>query len=91
MGKLVPKSSLVGDLISKELRLHQNGELRQSSLLGKMVWGVPEIISAISKRVSLEPGDIIFTGTPAGVGPVSRGDKIEASCGDLPSCSFTVE
>ena len=91
VGKLVPKESLQGDLSSKELRLHQNGELRQSSKLSNMIWGVPDIISVISSKVKLEPGDVIFTGTPAGVGPISRGDKIEASCSDLPLCSFTVE
>jgi fumarylpyruvate hydrolase len=55
-----------------------NGQLRQSSDLSAMIWRVPEIIHYLSQQVEIAPGDLIFTGTPAGVGPVVKGDKIEA-------------
>ena len=56
-----------------------NGEVRQSGDLGKMIWRVPQIIHYLSQQVEIAPGDLIFTGTPAGVGPVVKGDKIEAT------------
>jgi fumarylpyruvate hydrolase len=56
-----------------------NGQIRQNGDLDEMIWKVPELISELSKLVEIAPGDLIFTGTPAGVGPVQRGDKIEAT------------
>ena len=44
-----------------------------------MIWSVPEIIAALSTYVRLAPGDLIYTGTPAGVGPIQRGDKVRAT------------
>ena len=60
------------------LRLSVNGELRQQSRLGEMVHGVPQIIAALSTLVELKPGDLIFTGTPAGVAALQRGDRFHA-------------
>jgi fumarylpyruvate hydrolase len=60
-----------------------NGRLRQSGDLDGMIWGVPQIIHYLSHQVELCPGDLIFTGTPAGVGPVVKGDKIEAMIAGL--------
>lgn len=58
------------------IRLSVNGELRQNGDLADMIWSVPEIIAILSSFVRLEAGDLIFTGTPAGVGPIRRGDRI---------------
>ncbi len=58
--------------------LEVNGERRQSGDLRDLIWSVPEIIEGLSKLFKLEPGDVILTGTPAGVGPVTRGDSIRA-------------
>jgi len=55
-----------------------NGELRQTGDLNQMIWSVPEIIAELSRSVALAPGDVIFTGTPAGVGPIERGDTLLA-------------
>lgn len=55
-----------------------NGELRQQANLRELIWSVPEIIAELSKLFELAPGDLIFTGTPAGVGAVTPGDRIEA-------------
>ena len=54
--------------------LEVNGEPRQSGDLADMIWSVPEIISSVSKLFQLSAGDLIFTGTPSGVGPLLRGD-----------------
>jgi fumarylpyruvate hydrolase len=56
--------------------LEKNGMICQNGDLADMIWKVPEIISFLSGFFSLLPGDLIFTGTPAGVGPVSRGDSL---------------
>jgi fumarylpyruvate hydrolase len=54
-----------------------NGEPRQSGDLAQMIWKVPEMIAYLSRLFTLQPGDLIFAGTPAGVGAVKRGDVIE--------------
>lgn len=58
------------------IRLEVNGRTRQDGDLGEMIWSVPEIIAHLSTFVRLEPGDLIFTGTPAGVGPILPGDRV---------------
>jgi len=60
------------------LRLHVNGELRQQTTLGEMVHDVPHIIAALSRLFELKAGDLIFTGTPAGVAALQRGDRFHA-------------
>lgn len=55
-----------------------NGEKKQSAQIDAMIWSIPEIISILSNQFHLVPGDLIFTGTPAGVGPVVVGDIITA-------------
>ncbi|OWW20646.1 fumarylacetoacetate hydrolase family protein [Noviherbaspirillum denitrificans] len=68
--------SLVGHISQGSLVLRVNGEIRQNSRLEKMIWNVPEIISELSKQYELFPGDLIYTGTPEGVGAVHRGDAL---------------
>ena len=51
-----------------------NGELRQAGDLSELIWAVPEVVSILSRSVALAPGDLIMTGTPAGVGPLLPGD-----------------
>lgn len=60
------------------VRLRVNGELRQSGNLAQMSWTVPEVIAELSRYIKLAAGDLIFTGTPAGVGPTVRGDRLDA-------------
>ena len=64
--------------------LKVNGEVRQSSRLNQMTWNVAEIINRLSQFFSLAPGDLIFTGTPAGVSTVIRGDDIQCGIDSLP-------
>ena len=71
-----------------EIKLSVNGVEKQSSDLSNMAWEVDEIISWLSKFITLHPGDIIFTGTPAGVGKLNPGDQIDASIESVSSLSF---
>jgi fumarylpyruvate hydrolase len=63
--------------------LQVNGETRQQGDVADLIWSVPEIISELSTLFELLPGDLIFTGTPAGVGPVQPGDRIECGVAGL--------
>ncbi|MFT5452763.1 MAG: fumarylpyruvate hydrolase [Enterobacterales bacterium] len=74
----------------KIINILVNGEERQSSCLDKLIWTVPELIKELSTYYTLQPGDLIFTGTPSGVGPISRGDVILAMVNGLPDLSFTL-
>lgn len=65
-----------------------NGEMKQDAPLSSMIWTVPEIIIALSQYFELKAGDLIFTGTPEGVGPLSVGDKVEVEIGSLPLLQF---
>jgi fumarylpyruvate hydrolase len=56
--------------------LEVNGERRQDGDLAELIWSVPEAIVELSTLFALQPGDLIFTGTPAGVGPLRRGDRV---------------
>ncbi len=58
------------------ITLQVNGQTRQSGDLADMIWPVPDIVAALSRLVRLAPGDLIFTGTPDGVGPLNRGDVL---------------
>lgn len=72
-----------GVLATGRIGLRVNGALRQSGDLDQMIWTVPQIIAALSRMVALGPGDLVFTGTPAGVAPVVPGDRLEASIAGL--------
>jgi fumarylpyruvate hydrolase len=77
-GALAPVSK-IGHPAKGRIWLSVNGTVRQNGDLGEMIWNVPEIIAKLSLQVSLAAGDIIMTGTPAGVAALSAGDKVE--CG----------
>ena len=72
---LVPASS-IGHPTEGEVWLDVNGQRRQTGNLNQLIWKVPEMISYLSGLFTLSPGDIIMSGTPAGVGPVQRGDRL---------------
>lgn len=67
-----------GELNGGNIQLRVNDELRQSGNLNQMIWKVSEVISRLSELFHLQPGDLIYTGTPAGVGPIERGDRLTA-------------
>jgi fumarylpyruvate hydrolase len=72
------------------ITLSVNGEERQCGDIGQMIWSVPEVIAQLSKQVTLAAGDLIYTGTPSGVGPVVPGDLITAHIDGLPSLTITI-
>ena len=84
------KFSEVGQLDEASITLRINGDTRQSGDVNQMIWKVPEIISRLSELFVLQPGDMIYTGTPAGVGPVRAGDRISARIDGLPELAFKV-
>lgn len=73
-----------------KIELKVNGQIRQSSDLADMILKVPQIVHQLSTLVELKPGDLIYTGTPAGVGPVVSGDVIEATVAGLEPLTITI-
>ncbi len=71
-----PVKRHAGSLSAGAIQSFVNGEVRQSGDLNQMIWTIPEVISALSHSVELRAGDLIMTGTPAGVGSLSRGDLV---------------
>ncbi|RAH97438.1 fumarylacetoacetate hydrolase [Acuticoccus sediminis] len=80
----------VGHPSSGSIRLEVDGAVRQDSDLGLMIWKTPEIIATLSRFYSLEPGDIIMTGTPSGVGPVLPGNVLVGTIDTLGSLTITI-
>ena len=72
------------------IALSVNGEARQTGQLDDMVWNPAEILAKARELWDVRPGDLIFTGTPEGVGPLQPGDRVEAMIGGLQTLSFTV-
>jgi fumarylpyruvate hydrolase len=70
--------------------LSVNGTLRQDSDVAEMIWSVPEIIAQLSTLFTLSPGDLIYSGTPAGVGPLVRGDVLEGGVEGLQTLVNTI-
>ncbi len=95
MAKGFDKSAVVGAirpgaLPDAGLRCLVNGAPRQEARLSDMIWSPAAIIAALSRLVSLSPGDLIFTGTPAGVGPLNRGDTCKVEIDGLQSATVTI-
>ncbi|WP_144632484.1 fumarylacetoacetate hydrolase family protein [Bordetella genomosp. 13] len=82
LGPLVPAAQ-AGTLDKAGIWLKVNGQDRQRSDLSKLIWSVAETISYLSRYFQLEPGDLIYTGTPEGVGPVKPGDTMEGGVDGL--------
>jgi fumarylpyruvate hydrolase len=68
-----------------------NGKSKQDANISEMTWKVPEIIAELSTLFELAAGDLIYTGTPAGVGPLSRGDAIEAGIDGLDKLTIRID
>lgn len=73
-----------------KITLSVNGEVRQEADIKDMTWGVDEVIAELSTYYKLEPGDLVFTGTPAGVSALVRGDKVDCAIDGLESLEFSI-
>ena len=83
-------ATVFGDIKDQRIQLIQNGATQQDATLADMVWSVPEVISHLSHYYHLGPGDIIMTGTPAGVGPVQPGDTLQGHIDGLAPLAITI-
>ena len=85
LGKDVEQSSVVSPIVPMpgvvldrgELALSVNGQVKQKSDLSKLIWSIPELLADLSMYYHLQPGDLIFTGTPEGVGALQPGDRLD--------------
>ena len=84
------RASEIGHPASGRISLDVNGETRLDGDLAQMIWKVPEMISYLSGMFTLQPGDLIFSGTPAGVGPVNRGDLLEGTVENVGTLRISV-
>ena len=98
LGKDVEASSVVSEVVPMqgrvldkgELAMTVNGQPRQKSDLDKLIWNIREIIADLSLFYHLQPGDLIFTGTPEGVGALQPGDRIEGSVAGVGEITLTI-
>ena len=88
IGAITPRS--VASAPSGRLRLSVNGTPRQEAPLSQMIWSPAQVVAEASRLWRLAPGDLIFTGTPEGVGPLNRGDRVEASADGLEPLAFRI-
>ncbi len=99
MAKGFDRSAVIGPLARAvpgqvwqgAMRCHVNGVLRQEARLSDMIWPVPALLSALSKLVTLAPGDLVFTGTPTGVGPLQPGDVCIVTIDGLMPAEITIK
>ncbi len=89
VGAIKPASE-IGHPTDARIALSCNGQIRQDGNLNQMIWNVPEIIADLSKMVELAAGDVIMTGTPAGVAATVPGDKLECSVEGVGTCTVII-
>ncbi len=90
LGPLTPASE-IADPQTLTIRLAVNGETRQEGTTDRMIFPVAKLIAYLSSVFTLEPGDLVYTGTPEGVGPIRDGDRLEATGTGLRPLRVTVE
>lgn len=88
-GPIYPARS-VGHITNGKITLTVNNAARQQGDIAQMIWNVAEIVANLSTHYTLAPGDLIFTGTPAGVGPVVPGDVMTGAIEGLGAIDFTI-
>jgi fumarylpyruvate hydrolase len=99
LGKDVEQSAVIADIVpatecghltSGHIELRVNGHVKQQSDVSLLIHSVPDIVAHLSTFYHLEPGDVIFTGTPEGVGPVLPGDLVQGSVAGVGDISLTI-
>lgn len=86
----ITRAARIPDIGGGDLTASVNGDVRQRTRFELMIWSVPEIIAQLSLLYTLEPGDLIFTGTPAGVAAVNPGDTVTVEITALPPLTITI-
>jgi fumarylpyruvate hydrolase len=86
----ITKAEAFGPVAGQRIHLELNGDVRQDATLTELIWSVPEIISHLSGFYHLQPGDLIMTGTPAGVGAVKPGDVLTGGIDGLEPIALTI-
>jgi len=86
----ITRADTFGPLGNQRTTLSQNGTVKQDAPLSDMIWSIPELIADLSRMYHLAPGDLIYTGTPAGVGPIAPGDVLEGSVDGLAPLRLTI-
>lgn len=89
IGPIHPVSA-TGHFPDGAIRLSVNGTVKQDADLSEMIWSTPEVIAILSRTMTLKPGDLIMTGTPAGVGALKPGDTVTVSIAGLPDLTTTI-
>ena len=89
VGLIVPADEWQPD-DDRKIRLQVSGERRQQAVLGDMIWPVAELLSRLSREVTLHPGDGVFTGTPAGVAGLAVGDLVKVEIDGLSALNFEI-
>jgi fumarylpyruvate hydrolase len=87
---LIHPASETGPFESGSIKLTVNGVVKQDADLNELIWDVPDVVAYVSRFYRLEPGDLIYTGTPAGVGAVVAGDEVVVSIAGLSDCVVKV-
>jgi 2-keto-4-pentenoate hydratase/2-oxohepta-3-ene-1,7-dioic acid hydratase in catechol pathway len=90
IGKFIPVSSS-GDIRNLDFRLEINEKIVQSGNTSDMIFSIDEIVAFVSQYFTLKTGDLIFTGTPAGVGPLKKNDNLVAYLGKVPLLDFMIK
>ena len=99
VGKAFAQSAPIGDVVpatdighprAGRVWFEVDGNLRQDGDLSQLIWSIPELIAQVSRYDRLEPGDLIFTGTPAGVGPVTRGQRLHGGVEGVGEIAITL-
>ena len=86
----ITRAAAFGQPADQTIRLTQNGETRQDASLADLIWSVPELIAHLSRFYHLAPGDLVYTGTPAGVGPIAAGDRLRGTIDGLTPIELTI-
>ena len=86
----IEPAAKIGHPSKGRISLKVNGEIKQDADIADLIWNVPEIVAFCSRSMRLKAGDVIMTGTPAGVGPVVAGDKVEGGVDGVGTISITI-
>ena len=86
----ITRAAEFGEVGDRRIWLTQNGEVRQDAVLSDMIFTVAELIAYLSRFYHLQPGDLLYTGTPAGVGPVAPGDALKGAIDGLTPVELTI-